>query len=175
MEPLRLLIPRRSLQRRVRALAAAIAADYEGRDPVLLGVLKGAYVFLADLARRIDSSPEVDFIQVCSYGMKGTTGSKRVKVTHRPGADLRGRDVLVVEDIVDSGRTLRFLLQYLARLEPSSVAVCALLVRSRSAAAVADLVDYKGFEIGDGWVVGYGLDCAERYRSLPEIHVLEGR
>jgi hypoxanthine phosphoribosyltransferase len=173
MEPSRLLISRRSLQRRVRALAADIARDYEGRQPLFLGVLKGAFVFLADLTRAMDATPQIDFIQLSTYGLRGTQGAKRVRVVCPPAIDLQGRDVVIVEDIVDSGRTLRFLLRYVARSGPASLRVCALLVRSRSVETLGDAIDYKGFEIGDGWVVGYGLDYSERFRTLPDIYLLE--
>ena len=174
MDALRRLIPERAIQRRVRALAAELSRDYRGRSPLFLGVLKGAYVFLADLTRLMDEPPEIDFIQPSSYGLKGTAGSDRISVRLRPGSDLRGRDVVVVEDIVDTGRTLRFLRRYLARRGPASLRVCALLVRTRAGNEEAGLVDYRGFTVGEGWLVGYGLDCSEKYRALPDIYVVEG-
>lgn len=174
MEPLRLLIPRRAIERKVRALAADLSRDYKGRSPLFLGVLKGAYVFLADLTRRMDEPPEIDFVQLSRYGLKGAVGSDRVKMRLRPSVDLRGRDVVIVEDIVDSGATLRFLRRYVARYQPASLRVCAFLVRSHAANEKAVLVDYRGFTVGDGWLVGYGLDCSEKYRALPDIYVVEG-
>jgi hypoxanthine phosphoribosyltransferase len=174
MDALRRLIPERAIQRRVRALAAELSRDYKGRSPLFLGVLKGAYVFLADLTRHMDEPPEIDFIQLSSYGLKGTVGSDKISVRLRPGSDLRGRDVVVVEDIVDTGRTLRFLRRYLARCEPASLSVCALLVRTHRGHDNEGLVDYCGFAVGEGWLVGYGLDCSERYRALPDIYVVEG-
>jgi len=174
MDALRRLIPERAIQRRVRALAAELSRDYRGRSPLFLGVLKGAYVFLADLTRLMDEPPEIDFIQPSSYGLKGTAGSDRISVRLRPGSDLRGRDVVVVEDIVDTGRTLRFLRRYLARRGPASLRVCALLVRTRAGNEEAGLVDYRGFTVGEGWLVGYGLDRSEKYRALPDICVVEG-
>ena len=173
MDALRRLIPQRAIQRRVRALAAELSRDYKGRSPLFLGVLKGAYVFLADLTRLMDEPPEIDFIQPSSYGLKGAVGSRRVKVLLHPTADLQGRHVVVVEDIVDTGRTLRFLRRYLARRGPASLRVCALLVRSHAGNEEAGLVDYRGFTVGEGWLVGYGLDCSEKYRALPDIRVLE--
>jgi len=174
MDALRLLIPERAIQRRVRALAAELSRDYKGRSPLFLGVLKGAYVFLADLTRRLDEPPEIDFIQLSSYGLKGAVGSEKISLRLRPQSDLRGRHVVVVEDIVDTGRTLRFLRRHLARRGPASLRVCALLVRTRDDDEEEPLVDYHGFTVGDGWLVGYGLDCAEKYRALPDIYVVEG-
>jgi len=174
MDALRRLIPQRAIQRRVRALAAELSRDYRGRSPLFLGVLKGAYVFLADLTRLMDEPPEIDFIQLSSYGLTGTAGSDKISVRLRPGSDLRGRDVVVVEDIVDTGRTLRFLRRYLARRGPASLRVCALLVRTHAGNEKERLVDYCGFTVGEGWLVGYGLDCSEKYRALPDICVVEG-
>jgi hypoxanthine phosphoribosyltransferase len=174
VESLRLLVPRRAIQRRVRALAAELSRDYEGRSPLFLGVLKGAYVFLADLTRRLDEPPEIDFLQLSSYGLKGAVGSEKISLRLRPQSDLRDRHVVVVEDIVDTGRTLRFLRRYLARRRPASLSVCALLVRTHRGHDNEGLVDYRGFTVGDGWLVGYGLDCAEKYRALPDIYVVEG-
>jgi hypoxanthine phosphoribosyltransferase len=173
MDALRRLIPQTAIQRRVRALAAELSRDYRGRSPLFLGVLKGAYVFLADLTRLMDEPPEIDFMQLSSYGLKGTAGSDKISVRLRPRSDLRGRDVVVVEDIVDTGRTLRFLRRYLARRGPASLRVCALLVRTHAGNEKERLVDYRGFTVGEGWLVGYGLDCSEKYRALPDIRVLE--
>lgn len=170
---LRPLIPTEEIRRRVGELAAALSHDYEGRSPLFLGVLKGAFVFLSDLARSMPEPPEIDFIQVSTYGLGGTRGAKRVRIVCPSGVSLEGRDVVIVEDIVDTGRTLRRLLRYVARQKPASVRVCALLVRSRSLEAIGDVIDYRGFEIGDGWVVGYGLDYSERFRMLPAIYILE--
>ena len=118
--------------------------------------------------------PEIDFIRLSSYGLTGTVGSEKISVRLRPGSDLRGRDVVVVEDIVDTGRTLRFLRRYVARRGPASLRVCALLVRTHAGNEKERLVDYRGFTVGVGWLVGYGLDCSERYRALPDIYVVEG-
>jgi hypoxanthine phosphoribosyltransferase len=174
MDALRPLIPKRAIERRVRAIAAQLSRDYRGRSPLFLGVLKGSYVFLADLTRRMDEPPEIDFIQLSTYGLKGTVASPRVKVRLRPSFDLQGRHVVIVEDIIDSGRTIRFLRRHLARYRPASLRLCALIVRSRVLEEVGDLVDYRGFTVGDGWLVGYGLDCGEKYRTLPEVYVIEG-
>ncbi|MGD0766491.1 MAG: hypoxanthine phosphoribosyltransferase [Dehalococcoidia bacterium] len=169
---LRPLISRHAIRRRVRTLAAQLSRDYQGRSPILLGVLKGSYVFLADLSRHMEEPPEVDFIQLSSYGLQGTVASRRIEVCLHPRIELEDRHVVIVEDIVDSGRTLRFLRDYVALRRPASLRVCSLLVRDR-VRDPDEMVDYPGFTIGDGWLVGYGLDCAEKYRTLPDIHVLE--
>lgn len=171
-QSLRPLISEQGIGRRVRELALELTRDYKGRSPLLLGVLKGAYLFLADLSRRMDEPPEVDFIQLSSYGLGGTVASPQVEVCLHPRSVLEGRHVVIVEDIVDSGRTLNFLRHYVSLRRPASLRVCALLVRDR-ARDPGDTVDYPGFTIGEGWLVGYGLDCAEKYRTLPDIHVLE--
>jgi hypoxanthine phosphoribosyltransferase len=173
MEPLRLLISQQAISERVRELAGELSRDYRGRSPLLLGVLKGCYIFLADLTRQMDEPPEVDFVQLASYGLKGTERD-RVEVCLSPRSDLRGRHVVIVEDIVDTGHTLRFLRDYVVERQPASLRVCALLLRERSRAGVSDIVDYVGFGVGEGWLVGYGLDLSERYRHLRDLHVVEG-
>lgn len=168
---LRLLIDAETIAQRVEALAADIARDYAGRNPLLLGVLKGGFIFLADLSRRIVPSPEIDFVAVRSYGLAGSAQGN-VEVAVAPRSSLRGRHVLIVEDIVDSGRSLDALLAWAAFQEPASVRVCALLVRD-SARQQGARVDYVGFDVGPGWLVGYGLDLAEQHRTLPDVFVVE--
>lgn len=171
MPSLRLLISRDDIQRRVEELAAAVQRDYRERPPLFLGVLKGSFIFLADLSRRMEPSPEVDFILLSSYGPLDHS-SGRVEVVLEPRLSLEGRDVLVVEDIIDSGLSLKFLLDYLAGRRPARLRVCALLVRQR----LLDeglAVDYLGFPVGDGFLVGYGLDCREQHRTLPDVYVIE--
>ncbi|MDI6856943.1 MAG: hypoxanthine phosphoribosyltransferase [Dehalococcoidia bacterium] len=172
-ESLRPLISREAIADKVEELARRLDRDYAGRAPLFLCVLKGAYVFLADLARRMETLPEVDFIQLSRYGLKGSAASPTARILLEPRTELEGRDVLVVEDIVDTGRSLQSLLRYLARRQPASVRVCSLLVRKAELPRIGDSVDYYGFAIEEGWVVGYGLDYSERYRSLPDISVLE--
>jgi hypoxanthine phosphoribosyltransferase len=174
MEPLRPLISRQAIEQRVRELAEELSRDYRGRSPLLLGVLKGCYVFLADLTRFMEEPPEVAVVQRASYGPKGTERAEGVEVCLSPSSDLRGRHVVIVEDIVDSGETLRFLRDYVAQRKPASVRVCSLLLRERSRAMVCDIVDYVGFPVGEGWLVGYGLDLSEKYRHLRDLHVVEG-
>jgi hypoxanthine phosphoribosyltransferase len=173
MPSLQLLIPRSRIQGRVRALAARLSRDYRGLSPLYLAVLKGAYIFLADLTRHLEEPPEVDFVQLSTYGLRGTTGG-RVRMRLRPRANLAGRHVIVVEDIIDSGRTLRHLLDYLDRQRPASLRICALLARQRVLGELPRPIDYLGLTVGDGWLVGYGLDRGEQYRTLPDIYLIEG-
>ena len=174
MGPQRLLISRQAIEDRVRELAEELSRDYRGRSPLLLGVLKGCYVFVADLTRHMDEPPEVDFVQLASYGLKGTERAERAEVCLSPRSDLRGRHVIIVEDIVDSGETLRFLREYVAERQPATLRACSLLLREKSRANVSDIVDYVGFEVGEGWLVGYGLDLSEKYRHLRDLPVVEG-
>ena len=168
---LRPLLSRRQIQRRVKELAAQIRDDYGDRRPLLVGVLKGAFVFLADLIRALDIPLEVDFIRVSSYG-SGTKSSGEVTIGHHITTDIAGRPVLLVEDIVDTGLTMDVIRRYLEELGAAEVRVCALLAR-RSALKAGARIDYLGFAIPEGFVVGYGLDYAQQYRYLPEIFVLE--
>jgi hypoxanthine phosphoribosyltransferase len=161
------IVGRADLEARVRALGAAITADYRGRPPLLVGVLKGACIFLSDLARAINLPVEMDFMAVSSYG-SATRTSGVVRILKDLDIDLTGRHVLIVEDIVDSGLTLSYLRRYLAAREPASLAVCALLVKDGLQSVPLD-VAYEGFRIPPDFVVGYGLDVAERYRNLPFI------
>ena len=162
-----IIVGREELESRVRALGAAITADYEGRPPLLVGVLKGACIFLSDLARAIQLPVEMDFMAVSSYG-NATTTSGVVRIVKDLDIDLSGRHVIIVEDIVDSGLTLSYLRRYLAERHPASLAVCALLVKDGLQSVPLDLA-YEGFRIPPDFVVGYGLDVAERYRNLPFI------
>lgn len=165
-----LIVGTEALQARVAELGAQLAADYAGRAPVLVGVLKGATVFVSDLGRAINLPVEFDFMAVSSYG-NATQSSGIVRITKDLDSIIEGRDVILVEDIVDSGMTLRYLREYLARRNPASLAICTLL--DKQVARKADVqVEYVGFQIPDAFVVGYGLDYAERYRNLPYIGVL---
>ncbi len=168
---LRLLIDSESLSRRADALAEDLARDYQGLDPILLGVLKGSFIFLADLSRRMSPSPQVDFIAVRSYGLFGSN-QQRVEVALEPRLSLRDRHVVVVEDIIDSGNSIRKVLEYVAGQQPASVRVCAMLVRE-GARERGLPVDYGGFDVAPGWLVGYGLDLSEQHRVLPDVYVVE--
>jgi hypoxanthine phosphoribosyltransferase len=160
-----------TLQERVRDLAAAISRDYAGKRLLLVCVLKGAVFFLSDLMRHIDIPVEVDFMAVASYG-SATDSSGVVRILKDLDMPLEGRDVLIVEDIVDSGLTLQYLLRNLGSRNPASLEVCSLLTKP-SRRKVDLPVRYVGFEIPDRFVVGYGLDYDERYRNLPYIAALE--
>jgi hypoxanthine phosphoribosyltransferase len=159
------------IEQRVRELGTQITADYAGKPPLLVGVLKGAFVFMSDLARAIALPVEFDFMAVASYG-NSTRTSGVVRIVKDLEADLNGRHVLVVEDIVDSGLTLAFLLRNLAARNPASLAVCALLAKPTEL-DVPELA-YVGFRIPKDFVVGYGLDIGERYRNLPCVRRYSG-
>jgi len=155
------------LQARIRELGKEITADYEGRPPLLVGVLKGAFVFMSDLSRAIDLPVEFDFMAVSSYG-SATRSSGVVRILKDLDLDLTDRHVLIVEDIVDSGLTLAYLRKNLTARGPASMEVCALLVKEGLQRAELEL-KYVGFTIPPTFVVGYGLDVGERYRNLPYI------
>ena len=166
------LIAQHDLAARVRALGAQIAADYRGKDLVVVVVLKGSFVFAADLVRNIGLPLEIDFLGVRSYG-DSTETSGVVQITSDLSRSIEGKDVLLVEDIVDTGLTLRFLLDNLATRSPRSVRLAALLHKpARTIAPVP--IDYLGFSIDDVFVVGYGLDHAQRFRNLAYVGVLGG-
>ena len=166
-----ILVQPDQLQRRVRELGQEISRDYEGRNPLLVGVLKGAIFFLADLMREISAPCEVDFMAISSYG-SSTASSGVVRILKDLDASIEGRDVLIVEDIVDSGLTLAYLMRNLGARNPASLEVCALLTKPER--RKVDLAPrYLGFEIPDRFAIGYGLDHTERYRNLPYVAALE--
>ncbi|HEY2652127.1 MAG TPA: hypoxanthine phosphoribosyltransferase [Solirubrobacteraceae bacterium] len=165
-----ILVPEEDLRRRVGELAVEISRDYADRDLVLVGVLKGAVFFLSDLMRQLEIPVEVDFMAVASYG-SATRSSGVVRILKDLDAAIEGRDVLIVEDIVDSGLTLQYLLRNLAGRNPRSLEVCALLVKPDR--QKVDLpARYVGFQIPNRFAIGYGLDHAERYRNLPYVAAL---
>jgi hypoxanthine phosphoribosyltransferase len=167
-----ILVQRDDLEHRVRELAAEISRDYVDRELLLVGVLKGAVFFLADLMRHLEVSCEVDFMAVSSYGAS-TDSSGVVRILKDLDAPIEGRDVLIVEDIVDSGLTLSYLFRMLRARGPASLEVCALLTKPER--REIDLpIRYVGFEIPNRFAIGYGLDYAERYRNLPYVAVLVG-
>jgi hypoxanthine phosphoribosyltransferase len=165
------LVSEGDLKRRVAELGKQIARDYAGKPLLLVGVLKGAVFFLSDLMRHIDIPVEVDFMAVASYG-SATDSSGVVRILKDLDAAIEGRDVLIVEDIVDSGLTLQYLMRNLGSRNPRTLEVCALLVKP-ARRKVELPTRYVGFEIEDRFVVGYGLDYAERYRNLPFVAALE--
>lgn len=164
-----ILITQADIDRRVDELARQISRDYAGEDGlVLVGVLKGAFIFLADLARRLTIPRTIEFMALSSYGMAGTASSGAVRVVMDLRESVEGKHVLVVEDIVDTGRTLHYLVELLRTREPASIRTCA-LVRKPARHEVDVQIDYLGFDIPDVWAVGYGLDFAEQHRTLPYI------
>ncbi len=165
-----ILIDKDTLAARVAELGAEVSADYEGRDLLLIGVLKGAVFFMADLMRHLTVPCEVDFMAISSYG-DSTDSSGIVRILKDLDINIEGRDVLVVEDIIDSGLTLSYLMRNLESREPASLEVCALLTKPERR-EIDVPVRYVGFEIPNRFVVGYGLDFAERYRNLPYVAVL---
>ena len=169
--PGKILISREDIAQRVGELGRAIAREYAGRNPLLVGVLKGASIFLSDLVRAIPVPIAIDFMGVSSYGSQ-VKPSGIVRMTSDLSVSIEGRDVVIVEDVIDSGRTLDYLRRNFATRRPRSVGVCALLDKiERRVVDVA--VDYVGFVIPDHFVVGYGFDVGGTYRGLPDIHILE--
>ena len=166
-----ILIPGDRIQRRVAELGAQISRDYAGRVPILVTILRGGVVFLADIMRTLAVDHEIDFMMVSSYGFAETRSSGVVRILADLIVNIEGRDVIIIEDIVDTGLTLSYILEILEARQPASLRVCALL--DKKARRVRDVkVDYVGFEIPDAFVVGYGLDYAERYRNIPHIIAL---
>jgi hypoxanthine phosphoribosyltransferase len=167
-----ILVQPDELQHRIGEMAEEVSRDYEGKDLLLIGVLKGAVFFLADLMRRLEIPCEVDFMAVASYG-SSTDSSGVVRILKDLDAPLEGRHVLIVEDIVDSGLTLQYLMRTLEARGPASLEVCALLTKPERR-KVEMPARYVGFEIPDKFAIGYGLDYAERYRNLPYVAALTG-
>lgn len=166
-----ILITDQQLQVEIAELGAQITQDYQGKNLLLVGVLKGALLFIVDLARAIDLPVELDFMAISSYGA-ATESSGIVRILKDLETSLEGRDVLVVEDIIDSGLTLNYILENLRNRNPASLKVCALLNKP-SRRKINVPVDYHGFDIPDAFVVGYGLDFKQRYRNLPFVGVLK--
>ncbi len=168
---MRLLLSEEEVQKKVKSLARRISRDFAGREVLLIGILKGAFIFLADLARRIPFPVKVDFVGISTYGA-ATESAGKVKITKDLGMPLRGRDVLLVEDIVDTGITLKYLKDRLQKRRPRSLKTVVLL--DKPGRRKVDLQpDYLGFTIPDHFVVGYGLDCNEEYRNLRGIYILK--
>ncbi len=167
----RILFNEQEIAAKVTELAAKITKDYQGKSPLLISVLKGSFIFMADLVREIDLLCEMDFMAVSSYGKKSvTTGA--VRIVKDLDRDIEGKDVIVVEDILDSGITLSYIMNLMKANKPTSISLCTLLDKPDRRQVPVD-VQYTGFRIPDEFVVGYGLDYAERYRNLPYIGVLK--
>ena len=168
----KVLISEEQLQDKVAELGAQISRDYVGKDLLLVSILKGSVVFMADLMRAITEPCSIDFMVVSSYGGANTTSTGLVKIVKDLDQDLSGKDVLIVEDIIDSGRTLSYLIEILKKRNPASLKLCTLLDKPERRVKEVH-VDYTCFNIPDEFVVGYGLDYAQRYRNLPFIGVVE--
>lgn len=166
----RILISEEEIQKRVAEMGRKISEDFRGKDPIFVGVLKGCFIFMADLMRYVDISCSMDFMSVSSYS--GTSSTGAVKINKDLNEDIEGRHLIIVEDILDSGITLSYLKQYLMVRKPASITIATLM--DKPARRKADVyADYSCFEIPDAFVVGYGLDYNERYRNLPYIGVLK--
>jgi len=165
------LFTKEEVEATVKKLAAEIRKDYQGKCPLLIGILKGSFVFMADLIRLLNFPLEVEFITLSSYG-RGRESSGKIRVVKGLRAEVKGRDVLVIEDIVDTGLTISFLLDYLRKKKPASLRLCALTDKP-SRRRVPVTIDYLGFTVPDKFIVGYGIDWDERFRYLPEICFVE--
>lgn len=166
----RVLVDQETLQHRISELGQSISTDYEGRDLVLICVLKGGVAFLTDLMRQVSVPHEIDFLAISSYGVGQRESTGAVRLIMDLKADIQGRDVLIIEDIVDSGRTMDYLLRLFWARKPASLQVCTLLNKP-SRREIEVPLDYVGFDIPDEFVLGYGLDFDEKYRNLPYVAV----
>lgn len=168
-----ILFTEEELDKRVKELGAAITRDYAGKNPVFVGILKGSFIFMSDLVRAVDLPASVDFMSVSSYG-SGTKTTGAVEIIKDLSQDIEGKDVIMVEDILDTGVTLNYLMNLLSHRNPASLAICTLLDKpARRFKEITLQAKYVGFQIPDGFVVGYGLDYAEKYRNLPYIGILK--
>ena len=166
-----ILYTEEELHRRVRELGWQITADYAGREPLLISVLRGSYIFMADLTRSINLNVTVDFMAVSSYGA-GTVSTGQVEIKKDLSDSIEGKDLILVEDILDSGNTLYYLLDVLRARKPASIRICTLMDKPERRTKPIK-ADYVGFTIPDAFIVGYGLDYAEKYRNLPYVGVLK--
>jgi hypoxanthine phosphoribosyltransferase len=166
------IVTQEEMRARIRELGKQITIDYTGKDFVLVGVLKGAYAFYADLARAIRIPMRVDFLMVSSEGAPAKTANNKVKMMTELTEDIKGKDVLLVEDIVDSGLTAQHLIKTLAKKKPRSIKICTLLNKPNRR-TINVVIDYVGFKVPDKYVVGYGLDYQQKYRNLPYLAVLD--
>jgi hypoxanthine phosphoribosyltransferase len=165
-----ILIPRDKIQGRVKELADQICSDYKGKEPVLIGVLNGVVFFIADLARQMTIPTKMDFVRAASYG-SGMASSGTVRLTKDVEIPIQGKPVILVEDIVDTGLTLAHIVKILERKDPESIRICALIDKLERR-NIAVNVDYCGFQVEEGFIVGYGLDHNEKYRHLSDIYIL---
>ena len=169
---LEIMITEEQLQSRIRELGEILTADYEGKDPIVVGVLKGVVVFYADMIRQIKTHCQMDFMWVSSY--EGTDSTGNLVVRKDIASDIKGRHVLILEDIFDTGNSLQFVKEHLLAKEPASLKICTLLdTPSRRKPGITVEADYVGFEVPNAFVVGYGLDFNEHYRNLPYVGILK--
>ncbi len=172
VETIRVMISEQEVDAKIREIGKKISEDYAGKQVHLVGILKGSVFFVSELAKRITVPVTLDFMSVSSYG-DGTSSSGVVRISKDLDESLEGKDVIVIEDIIDSGRTLAYLLDVLSKRNPNSMKLCTLLNKPDRREKEVE-VDYVGFEIPDEFVVGYGLDYAQKYRNLPYIGIVEG-
>ena len=170
-QQLKILISCDEIAKAVSRLAREIERDYQDKQPLLIGVLKGSFMFMADLIRQLDLPLDLDFVRLSSYDAARESSGK-VEVVHEMKTPVKGRDVLVVEDIVDTGITISFLLDYIKIKQPASLKVCTLTDKP-SRRRVQVPIDYRGFTVSNKFIVGYGLDCDQKFRNLPDIYTLE--
>ena len=171
MDKTKIIITREEIAKRVAELAAELSRDYKDKNPLLIGILKGSFVFMSDLVRAMNIPVEIDFVRLASYGT-GKDSSSKVKLIKDVEASVKNRHVLIIEDIVDTGLTAQFILDYLSFRKPASLKLCALFDKP-SRRKVEFSIDYVGFTVPDAFVVGYGLDLNEKFRYLPDLCVLE--
>ena len=167
----KLIIPRKSIEKRVKELANQISSDYQGREPVLIGVLNGVIFFFADLVKELSIPCKIDFVRAASYG-SGMTSGRTIRFTKDVEIPVQGESVILVEDIVDTGLTLAHIIKQLERKGPESLRICS-LIEKLERQDIKCPIDYCGFRIKEGFIVGYGLDFNEEYRNLPELYVLK--
>lgn len=167
----KILFSRAEIQKRVKELAGQISSDYAGRELVVIGILKGAFIFMADLVREISIPCNIDFVRVASYGASSESSGK-VVMTKDIETSIKGRDILIVEDIIDTGLTLQYLVNWLKERNPNSLKICVFLDK-RKRRKVSFEADYVGFTIDDGFVVGYGLDFNEQYRFFSDVYIID--
>jgi hypoxanthine phosphoribosyltransferase len=166
-----ILFSRGEIQKRVKEIASQISKDYAGRELVVIGILKGAFIFMSDLVREISIPCKIDFARLASYGTSSESSGK-VVMTKDIETSIKGRDILIVEDIVDTGLTLQYLVDWLKERNPHSLKICVFLDK-RKRRKVSLEADYVGFTVDDGFVVGYGLDFDEQFRFFPDVYVID--
>ena len=164
------LLSKEQISTEVIRLGSELNRDYKEKHPIVIGILKGSFIFMADLIRQLEFPIEIDFVRLSSYG-SGTETSGKIRIISGPQVDIKGRDIIVIEDIIDSGLSINYFLKYLEKRKPASVKVCALVDKPARRRESVN-IDYLGFIVPDEFLVGYGMDCDERYRNLPDVCVL---